>query len=113
MKTLQGKTVAEWTDWLDSEGAMLAKEERDIRITTYTSRVYLGSVQSVSSVLGKIIIGTYLNGEASTTVDVAHILSVDIFDSRRLRPDGAYRQMIEMERILKPNPPLDIDDTCP
>ena len=113
MKTLQCKTVAGWIDWLDSEGLMLAKEERDIRLTTHMNCIYIGSVQSVSVVQGKITLCTYGNKEVCVAVDAAHIASIQIFNSRRLRPDTAYRQMVEMEKILKPNPPLNIDDTCP
>ena len=113
MKSLQGKTVAEWIEWLDSEGMMLAKEERDIRLITHMNIVYIGSVQSVSVLRGKITMCTYGNKEVCVAVDAAHIASIEIFNSRRLRPDTAYRQMIQMEGILKTNPLVDIDDTCP
>lgn len=113
MKTLQGKTVSEWIDWLNAEGAVLAREGRDVHVTTHTGNACMGSVSSASSGLGKLTILTYGTPAVEVVVDAFDIQSVEIFNSRRLRPDGAYRQMVEMERIIKPNPPLNIDDTCP
>lgn len=113
MKTVNNKTENEWLSWLGGEGVVLAKEKRDVRVTTHARSVRFGSISASSSALGKLTMRTYDKPEVEVVVDALDIQSVEIFNSRRLCPRAAYQQMTQMERIFKPTPPLNIDDTCP
>ena len=113
LKTLKDKTTSEWQNWLSHDAVTFAKEGRDVRVTTRAGSVYVGSVATTSPAFCALTVLTYDNPASVVVVDAKDIASVEIFNSRRLRPDDAYRQMREIERILKPTYPVNIDDTCP
>ena len=111
MKIVKYSHVPEWLNWLEIDAATLVAEERDIRATLRSGDYYFGSLAHVSSTFGILALETYGEPATRISIDVIDLAQLEVFDSRRLRPDRAYRQMREMEGIVINL--SDIEDSCP
>lgn len=111
MKIVQRQGVPDWLNWLEIDAAPLVTEERDIRATLRSGDYYFGSLAHVSSTFGLLVLETYGEPSARISIDVIDLNKLEVFDSRRLRPNRAYRQMCEMGKIVVNA--RDIEDSCP
>lgn len=111
MKIVKHSNVPEWLNWLNIDAVPLVTDERDIRATLRSGDCYFGSLAHVSSTFGILVLETYGEPTSRISIDVIDLAQLEVFDSRRLRPDRAYRQMRAMEGIVINL--SDIEDTCP
>lgn len=103
VEIVECKSELEWLDWLETRGAALAREKRDVRVLTHTGFPIFGSVGAASSSRGTLTVASYGEQELRAAIPVEHIVRIEVHNSRRLRPDRAYSQMREMEQALPQN----------
>jgi hypothetical protein len=108
MRVYEGKSLAQWLDWLETDGAQLAMEERDVRVFQENGASHFGSLRTVSSREGRLTILEYDTESAQVVFQIPQWTRIEVFNSRRLRPDRAYAQMKEMERNISAAP----DSSC-
>ena len=101
MMTITHSHVPEWLNWIETEAGALVAEERDVRATLRSGVYHFGSLSSVSSTWGEVALLAYSEPAVRVAIDVIDLAKLEIFNSRRLRGDRAYRQMDEMMSIVR------------
>lgn len=112
MKTFEQKSIPEWIEWFASDGSLLAEEERDVRVDVGNGFSFFGSIESVSTKTGDLLLCPYNSENCPITVNVRIIKRIDVFKSRRSLMGRKQRKACS-HGDMRLSSRASIDDTCP